>query len=259
MVQVQRRGETQTDYDRDFIGRPLCIGDTGVLLDKGMDPDNCPACARADVSDEVLPPERRFAVNVIHYKTRNDGSLVTPFSCSSVVWQFGEGYYNKLVGIAEEHGAVVGKDLILGPCQVEAFQKYDIMAGGQNVWSADDRIKAIVEETHANNRLDDLQAACGRKTEARWIKQDVDKIAKIWAQVRGETRPQQAEHDYGTDAAELSKGLDELLAGGGNPHGVDEQLQAQERLRNAPTAATPAPEQQAAPVDFASLLEGLKP
>lgn len=261
MVEVTRRGEKVQDYDMDFVGRPLCLGDAGTLQDDGVDDKNCPACKRSAETDEVNPPERRFAANVIRYKIRTDGTPVTPFSCDSVVWQFGEGYFNKLVAIAQEFGALVGKDLILGPCQVESYQKYDISAGGQNLWTVDERVTAIVKETHDNNRVADLTPACGRKQEARWMREDIEKIRKRWAQARGDQTQPQAEHEYSADAAELSKGLDDLLAGSSPATGVDAQLLARDQLAAAPSAATPNPPaaDEGEAIDFSKLLEGLKP
>lgn len=256
MVEYTRRGEKVMDYDMDFVGRPLCPGDYGTIAEAGLDEKNCPACARSAQSDEVRPPERRFATNAIRYKIKNDGSLVSPFSCDAVVWPFGEAVYNKLIEIANEHGTIIGKDLILGPCQNEAWQKYDILSGGQNVWTADERITAVVKETHENNRSDNLELACGRKQEPRWMNEDLDKISLRWRQARGDTGAKQA-GDHSADAAELSAGLDELLAG---QNGPDANAQAEAKVRNAPSAATPNPaEGKGEAVDFEQLLAGLNP
>lgn len=106
-----------TDYATDWIGRPQCLGDYGILADKGVDAANCPVCKRSvETADEVGPPERRFAVNLIRYATKADGSPITPFSCACLVWGFSEGTFNKLLGLAAEYGELLGRDLVFGPC-----------------------------------------------------------------------------------------------------------------------------------------------
>jgi hypothetical protein len=186
IVKKRKDGTEFADWDMDFIGRPQCLGDYATIEEDGLDPVNCLVCQRAKESEECAPPERRFAMNVIKYNTKADGTVVTPFGCSSQVWSFTEGYFNKLLAIAQENQGLVGRDLILGPCQVpEAFQKFDIMSGGRNVWETDDRIRAIVQETHDNNRVEDLEGACGRKTETRWLKSDIQKIAEKWQIAHG--------------------------------------------------------------------------
>src|SRR3954470_19256196 len=150
-------------------------------------------------------------MNVIKYNTKADGSVVQPFGCASQVWTFTEGIFNKLYDIAQEYGGLVGRDLILGPCQApEAFQKFDISAGAKNIWEADDKIQQIVKETHQHNRVENLEAACGRRAEARWLKEDVKKVADRWATAHGVVTNSDV-----TEQAEVNslKGeLDNLLA-----------------------------------------------
>lgn len=213
MVKKKRGGEEILDYDLDFIGRPLCLGDEGVLSDDAIDPNNCPVCKRAKDSDEVSPPDRRFAVNVIRYGLQRDGALADPFTCSCLVWSFTEGVYNKLYGIAQEYknrGGLIGLDLILGPCQVpEAFQKFDIMAGSESAWKLDEKFTEITVKTYQNNKVETLEAACGRKTEPRWIKDDLAKISSRWRQAHGSKAD--TEDTGTTEQADLSSGLSELL------------------------------------------------
>jgi hypothetical protein len=83
-------------------------------------------------------------MNVIRYALRANGSLVQPFSCQCVVWSFTEGTYNRLVDIAQEHGSLVGRDLVLGPCTDEGFQKFEIRAGAQSLWQSSDTVKNTV-------------------------------------------------------------------------------------------------------------------
>lgn len=208
-VEKKRGGETIMDYDLDFVGRPLCHGDEGVLADDAIDPKNCPICKRAKESDEVAPPERRFAVNVIRYGLQRDGITISdPFTCTCVVWAFPESTYNKLYGIAMEYknrGGLIGLDLILGPCQSpEAYQKFDIMAGSEVIWKYDE-FQPTVLKTFQNNRVENLENACGRKTEMRWVNADLDKIREKWAVAHG------GPANDTPDEADLGTGLSELL------------------------------------------------
>lgn len=249
IVKKRKDGSEYPDWDMEFIGRPQCLGDLSTIADDGSDPKNCPACAHAKNSEEVYPPERRFAMNVIRYNTKGDGTPISPFGCSSLVWTFTENVFNKLYAIAEEHGGLVGRDLILGPCQPpETFQKFDIATGAKNLWESDDSIRTVVTETHENNALElqDLETACGRRPEARWLTKDIDKIRDQWRIAHG-IEPADTVTTEKTDVRDLKGELDNLLA---------------------PPAPTTAPAAAAAeqppasagddPDDFSKLLAGLK-
>ncbi len=212
-----RKGDTYVDYDMDFVGRPLCLGDLGILADKGVDPDNCPACKRSTGTDEITPPDRRFAMNVIRYAMRANGQLVQPFACSCVVWSFTEGVYNRLVDIAQEHGALVGRDLLLGPCTDEGFQKYEIQAGSQALWQQSEQLTKLVRETFEQNRVAELERACGRKAEARWMLKDIDSIAERWRTARGAKDGTEA----AGGSANLTDGIADLLGDNSKQDPVD--------------------------------------
>jgi hypothetical protein len=210
VIKKRADGTEFADWDMDFVGRPQCSGDHGIIQDEGLDPKNCPVCAGAKESEEFQAPDRRFAMNIIKYNTRADGTPVEPFGCSSLVWTFTEGIFNKLYGIAQEYGGLVGRDLVLGPCQApEAFQKFDITAGAKNLWEMNDQIKHTVTETHKNNRVEDLEAACGRKVEAKWLRRDIDSIKTRWQIANGVTKPS---GDVRQEVASLKGELDNLLA-----------------------------------------------
>ncbi len=246
VVKKRKDGSEYADWEMDFVGRPQCLGDHGIIADDGMDPANCPICARAKESEEVTAPDRRFAMNIIKYNTKGDGSLVTPFGCASQVWTFTEGVFNKLYDIAQEHGGLVGRDLILGPCQApEAYQKFDITAGAKNVWETDENVKRIVAETHAGNRIEELEAACGRRAEARWLKEDLKKIADRWAIAHGKTGTDPATENG--EVASLKGELDRMLAPAAAP-----------AAEAAPQPEAAAPAKADDPDDFAKLLSGLK-
>jgi len=258
-----RKGGTYVDYDMDFVGRPHCLGDYGILTDKGVDPANCPACKRSTQTDEVFAPDRRFAMNVVKYGMTRDGKLVQPFTCANVVWDFTEGVYNRLIDIAEEHGALVGRDLLLGPCTNEGFQKFEIQAGAQSLWQANDAIKTTVVATYQQNRIPELERACGRKVQTAWLLKDLDSIAERWRIARGETD--------GTEmagAAALTEGLADLLGSSGTTTltaqpavdmnvllGTSPSPDVVPTAEQAPATAGPAqPASPAGPPDFGDLL-----
>lgn len=246
VIKKRADGSEFADWDMDFVGRPQCLGDFGIIADEGIDPKNCPVCARAKESEETQAPDRRFAMNIIKYNTRGNGDLVAPFGCSSQVWSFTEGVFNKLYGIAQEYGGLVGRDLVLGPCVApEAFQKFDITAGAKNVWETSDDIKNIVTETHKNNRVEDLEAACGRKVEAKWLRRDIENIKTRWQIANGvQVAPVVSEKQ---DVANLKGELDNLLA-----------PQATAPAEPKPTTDEPKRESSSGEVDdFSKLLQNL--
>lgn len=211
--EIKKKGtdEEYLDYVMDFIGRPLCPGDYGILADKGVDPKNCPACEAAVKGGEVPKPERRFAVNVIRYGLNRDGGLVSPFSCTCIPWVFSEGVWDKLYIISQEHGDLKGKDLVFGNCQPpEHFQRFDIHAGAKDIWKADKRITEIVVETYRNNRVEDLEErAIARRVEKRFMERDLDTIAERWRYAnRTPSGPDGAE---AATSQSLTEGLDDLL------------------------------------------------
>lgn len=208
-------GDTYTTWEMDFIGRPFCLGKEEILAEKGVDPDNCPACKRSIESNQVKAPERRFAVNVIRYQMDSRGQQSVPFSCTSIPWAFNESTFDKLVGIAEEYqasGGLVGRDLRFGPCTSKDFQNFEITPGDQSWWGASEDNKQRVVQTYTANKKTDkeLESLCGREVSAAWLSEDLGKIADKWRVVDsgGAERPDAtAALDKGT----VSEGLADLL------------------------------------------------
>ncbi len=192
-------GEKEEVYDLDFVGRPLCLGDLTVIEEKGLDENNCPACARARKNDDVDPPTRRFAMNVIKYALRADGTLVQPFSCQCVVWNFTEKKFNDLVGVAAEHEGLVGVDLVLGPCVSETFQNFPIQGSPRHFWKNNEETQRIVKETYEANRIADLEATCGRRQDKRFMEYDIDSIIEAWRIVNGGGSPEPATSLVGSE------------------------------------------------------------
>lgn len=208
--QVDRKdGSTYEDYVKDFIGRPLCLGGLGTLADKGVDPKNCPVCARSVETSEVDAPQRRFAMHVIKYAVKpNSWDLRGPFSCELEIWSFTDQIFNKLTDIKAQWQSLRKHDLLLGPCTNKDFQKFEIMVAPDAAWMLDERIKSTVVDTYRENKVADLEVFCGRRVERRWMEDDLDKIAQRWRIANGTP-----EYDA-TQAAErptLSEGLSGLF------------------------------------------------
>lgn len=187
LVTNDRTGVQTTEYKKDFVGNPICLGDEGIIADKGMDPEHCPACALAkEHPDYAEPPKRRFAMHVIRYRTKAGSFNPTnPFSVEILVWSFTDMVFNKLVDAKEEWGNLLKHDLLLGPCTNENFQKFDINVGSEAVWLKNEEWKQTVAETFKNNQIPDLTIAVGRSVQAAWMKQDVQGILEAWRQAKG--------------------------------------------------------------------------
>ncbi len=202
---------TYTDYVKDFVGRPQCLGDIGLLTDKGLDPKNCPACAVAAESDQVDKPKRRFAVPVVVYSIKHGGFEVRePFGCEVVVWSFTDQIFNKLVDFATEWGDLKNHDLLLGPCENKQWQKYDIKVSKTAAWQVDEDRKSLVVATYKGNRpTGDLETFCGRKTTRQWLIDDLAKIQNAWRIANGVPLD---DGTQGAQAPSLAGGLDALLS-----------------------------------------------
>lgn len=210
-------GETYVDYVYDFIGRPLCLGDFGTIKDKGTDEKHCPACKAALEGGEVPRPECRYAVNIIRYNTKPDMSLVNPFGCVAEVWAFTAGIFDKLYNLAKEHGELLGRDLLLGPCEPpEHYQRLKALTvGARDVWKLD-QVRNTVVETFKQNRQTDLETrAIGRPVEFRYMVRDIENIAERWRQANGQGTSIIPVDQFGgiggVGAPSLTEGLSELL------------------------------------------------
>lgn len=216
-------GEEYETNVMDFIGRPLCLGDRGVIEDKGIDPKNCPACALASESDMTKPPERRFAMHVIRYAIKQSGDIpvvATPFSVQLVAWSFPESVFGKIVDIATEWGDLQQHDLLLGPCKPPVeYQKFDIGVAAKAAWMEPDPDgvdrKTLVVATYRENKAPDLASFIGRKVDGRFMAEDVDKIRARWRVVNG-----QPPADGTETVGALTAGLDDILKD--HPGGMDE-------------------------------------
>lgn len=205
MVTNEKTNVTTEEYVKDFVGNPICLGDAGIIKEKGMDPDHCPACKLAtEHPDMADAPKRRFAMHVIRYRTKaNSFAVSNPFSVEILVWSFTDMVFNKIVDAKEEWGDIRKHDFLLGPCTNELFQKFDISVGADAVWLKNDEHKVLVRDTFKENQIPDLTIAVGRSKQAAWVKQDVDSILEAWRQVHN--------HQSSDSSSSLGDDLNGLL------------------------------------------------
>ncbi len=199
-----RAGKERQANVMDFISRPICLGDATILADKGSDPKNCPMCKLAqEHPDMTAPPQRRYAVHVIRYRTKGGTTdLATPFSVETLVWAFTDTVFNKIVDAAEEWGDLRKHDLLLGPCQApEHFQKFDISVAAKAAWLESPERKQLTAQTFKDNQIPDLTIAAGSVKQKQWVEEDVQSILEAWAEVNGAEADDEVDLD--TDLADL--------------------------------------------------------
>lgn len=186
-VRNERTGVTTTEYKKDFVGNPICLGDASILASDGLDPKHCPACRLAkEHPDYTDPPKRRFAMHVVRYRTKaGTFNVATPFSVELLVWGFTDMVFNKILDAKEEHGDIRKKDFLLGPCTNKGFQKFDINVGAEAAWLKNDEWKQLVAQTFKENQIPDLSIACGRSVQPSWMQQDIDGVLEAWNIAKG--------------------------------------------------------------------------
>lgn len=187
-----------------WVSSPICLGERDVLDENGIDPDNCPVCARAAAGEKGFYPKRRFAMHVIRTNTRpKTFDAVDPYSGQLIIWAFTDTIFNKLFGFQKEFG-LKDHDLKLGPCTDENFQKAELNVANDTAVEPKMR-KAIFDE---KNRAEDPSVFCGmRKTKAR-IEEDLAQVDAQWALAKGEDPD---EEGFPT-AASLNEGIGALLS-----------------------------------------------
>lgn len=203
-------------YEMDFFGNPICLGDPGILVEKGKDPKNCPACAEAENSDRVWAPKRRHAMHVVKYETKARGVLSEPFMCRVVMWCFTENIFEQLVTIASNNkGGLPKHDLILGPPEEPVmFQKFKIVTCDEAEWlkGGEDRKKLVVEIFQKNKAGEDLSDPfCGKTKNREWMLDALAKVRARWNIVNGVGNGISSDMSVVLDNASLSEGLDSLL------------------------------------------------
>lgn len=186
METAKRRDNSEYQkHTMEFLSRPVCTGDAGVLDEDGIDPKGCLMCALASRNpDAAAPPARRFATHVLRYATKGGThSILMPFSVELLVWSFTERVFAQISDFKEEWGDLRAHDLLI-ECKNQQFQNYEINVAAKAEFMEDEERRNLVKRVYAEQRIEDLSIACGRVTEERWIRSDIEKIEEAWAQVR---------------------------------------------------------------------------
>jgi hypothetical protein len=224
---------TYEDWKEKYVASFQCLGDEETLYQQGVDVKNCPACKASTEFDRFRGPQPKYAVNVLKYNTKGGSSaeVTKPFGVTAEVWVFGPAKFEEIRNIAKEGYDLKKHDLILGPCQHETFQKFNIMVAQDAAWMADEKAKAVASETFKENRIDDLSKVIAPIKDRAQVESLVARVKRGWDIVNG--------------VAPMSN-TDAILAAAGSDFSVD--------LTPAPSA-TLDPETSSA--SFDDLLSGL--
>jgi hypothetical protein len=209
--EVQYKGD---EMDYDFMGNPICLGDTDVLDKRGVDVKNCPACAaNREFPDMFSAPKRRFATHVFQYNTNGTNKAPANADGTVKVWAFADQKFGELVDIYEEAEVddIKTVDLIIGPCENAMFQKFKIIKGSKTAWEATDATRARFEEAIASNESKDLFRYIGRKMDKDFIEDKIDEVKRKWKQANGQSGETSSDNLNGVERHDLNTGLANLL------------------------------------------------
>lgn len=214
-------GTTYEAYKTSFIGRPICLGDAGVLADRSLDAENCPDCEAAQRAGiKSFRPLVRYASAAVKYAVQQGGwDVAIPFSAAVQIWAYPATRAKILSDLTKAEGRdLCMYDIRLGPCKRENFQSYEIAALGSRKPAYLDHREYIGEllKTEGNMPTDEqLQAACGRVTERQYMVEDIKRAEQLWARALGGGESETLGAEFG-GAADLGAGLDELMSSTGN-------------------------------------------
>lgn len=231
LIEVKKRkdGTTYEEYEKEFIGQPICSGDLGILQGKGVDAKNCPACEASTRSDAVPGPIRRYAMNVVQYGIRPGGwELAAPFSVRIVIWAFTARIFDQLVDFTTEWGSLREHDMLLGPCEDANFQKWPFKLAKDAMWmyNADTKnaVKIAWQSRATQKQLED---ACGRRATMEFFKDDVNRTEQRWSMARRAGAAGSAVQAGSlVQPAGLAQGLDGLLDSSTAPPQVEQTVPA---------------------------------
>lgn len=211
---------TREVMSKSFVGRHKCFGRFEVLREKGLDPEVCPTCKAAKEGEGVEPPTQRFVVHVFQYATK-PGSFnpQEPLSGKLVAWSLSSKRWNELVDMAVEHGEE-GKprdirtiDLLLGPCENEGWQKYEIKAGAKCRWIQDKAAQRHVSEVYKNNRADDLTSLIAPEVSLEQARSDIRAVQAKYDVLNGRVAPEMSAAEEAGVSQAVDDILDEVLGG----------------------------------------------
>jgi hypothetical protein len=217
------------ENDMEFVSRPMCLGDEGVLEERGLDPKNCPACAVAKKNDSVDAPQLRYGMHVFQYTTKpGSHDLSSPFGGQVKVWTFTVRTYNKLIDVVKDTEKPLGETDLMLECISKEFQSFDLRNSSKAMWLKSAANREHVETALRDNRADDLDALSGKRMTRDAMQDDLDVIEEAWKMANGT-----ADDITAADRQNLNGALGDVLKGAesmGNPEPATE-----------PAAAAPTP------------------
>ena len=181
-------GGERINVKTEYAGKLLCLGKAEVVQESGADPENCSACAAHIENPGALKkPTMRVLGHAFKYATKSGSfSPTKPFSGSLVVWDLTEKRFAQLNEIFLEHGTLASKDLLLGPCELEKMQKFDIAVGnGDAAWLATDASRAFVQETLEDGRVESLASVAGKTPTAFEMDVKVKEVVRAYNHAYG--------------------------------------------------------------------------
>jgi hypothetical protein len=224
----RKDGSTWEDYEYDFVGRVLCLGDEGILREAGSDPSSCPICAEAARSDRFHAPKVRYAMHVVRYDLQPGSTQVNddPFGARAQVWAFTDKIFAELYDLKKEWGDLRAHDLILSRDQNAAFANvYKITVAQKAEWMADDKRQKLVGAVmKPENLAKDLSEFCGRRKPEKNIEFDIRAVNEAWDIASGTRSVSAADAALANvgGAVSLVDGLDDLLTAQAPAPAVDE-------------------------------------
>lgn len=223
VMETRNYGKTTREVmSKSYIGKHKCFGRFDVLREKGIDPEECPTCKAAKQGEGIEPPAQYFVAHVFQYATKPGGfQAQEPLSGKLVAWKLSSKRWNELVDLCVEHGKddkpidIRALDLLLGPCENENWQKYDIKAGAQCRWVQDDDSKRYVAEVFKNNQAEDLTPLIAPEVSLESARDDVRMVQAKYDVMNGST-PVSASP---AEEAGVSQAVDDILGEvlGGQP------------------------------------------
>lgn len=187
-----KSGEAQVPK-MNFVGQSICLGTYDTLKDKGIDVANCPVCNATQTSDAVKAPQRRFAMHIVQYTVKpGSWDVAEPFSVGLLAWAFTQRTFDKIVDLMKEWGDLRHRDLLLGPCENEGFQKYDIQPAPNAAWLVSEERKQLVAEVYKNNQSPNIDVFIGRRQTRPELEADLSRVLMRNAQAFGGTVPKAA-------------------------------------------------------------------
>lgn len=257
-VKTTRTGQEYEDYKYEFVSRPICLGDYGVIEQDGSDPANCPICAEAKRSDRFSSPQRRFALHVVRYDTKaNSTEVKEPFSARTEVYSFTDKVFTKLFSFTQEGFNLQSHDIVV-TCENPAFAGYDFSITMKGEWTASDERKSYIKELlRPENLAPDLAVFCGSKKSEKGIEYDIIAVNEAWDMATGvqsrstEDVAMSSVGSAGSLVGDLGSIMDSPSSSTDAWAPAQADISAAEKMTaSAPVAADPAS-------DFNDLLKGL--